>query len=78
MSLVEAIGKCCVKIGEGVGAESEWYHVRVRLRQGYITSPWLFNTYTDVTMKEVYASDGKGNGSESEWRGTDVEEEVKG
>ena len=44
-----------MKIGEGVGAESEWYHVRVRLRQGYITSPWLFNTYTDVTMKEVYA-----------------------
>ena len=34
---------------------SEWFPVRVGLRQGYVMSPWLFNLYTDRVVREVKA-----------------------
>ena len=36
--------KACVRVGNGV---SEWFPVRVGLRQGCVMSPWLFNLYID-------------------------------
>ena len=32
---------------------SEWFPVNVRLRQGYVTSPWLFNVNMDGVVREV-------------------------
>ena len=32
----------CVRMGNDV---SEWFPVNVRLRQGCVMSPWLFNVY---------------------------------
>ena len=29
---------------------SEWFLVNVRLRQGCVKSPWLFNVYMDVVV----------------------------
>ena len=38
----------------GVGNEvSEWFPVRVGLRQGCVMSPWLFNLYIDGVVREV-------------------------
>ena len=34
---------------------SEWFPVRVGLRQGCVMSPWLFNLYIDVVVREVNA-----------------------
>ena len=34
--------KACVGVGNEV---SEWFPVRVGLRQGCVMSPWLFNLY---------------------------------
>ena len=36
--------KACVRVGNEV---SEWFPVRVGLRQGCVMSPWLFNLYID-------------------------------
>ena len=36
--------KACVRVGNEV---SEWFPVRVGLRQGCVMSLWLFNLYTD-------------------------------
>ena len=33
--------------------EDEWFEVGVGLRQGCVTSPWLFNLFRDAVMKEV-------------------------
>ncbi|MEL7520935.1 MAG: reverse transcriptase family protein, partial [Cyanobacteria bacterium J06553_1] len=33
--------------------ESEWFSVKVGLRQGCVMSPWLFNIFMDGVMKEV-------------------------
>ena len=32
---------------------SEWFPVNVRLRQGCVISPWLFNVYIDGVVREV-------------------------
>ena len=42
--------KACVRVGNRV---SEWFPVRVGLRQGYVVSPWLFNLYVDGVVREV-------------------------
>ena len=34
----------CVRVGNDA---SEWFPVNVRLRQGCVMSPWLFNVYMD-------------------------------
>ena len=44
--------KACVRVGNEV---SEWFLVRVGLRQGFVMSPWLFNLYTDGVVREVNA-----------------------
>ena len=38
---------------ESWGKESEWFHVRVDLRQGCVMSPWLFNMYMEGVVKEL-------------------------
>ena len=40
----------CVRVK---GDESEWFRKDSGMRQGCIMSPWLFNLYMDVVMKEV-------------------------
>ena len=42
----------CVRVAQG---ESEWFSVRVGLRQGCVMSPWLFNVYMDGVVREVNA-----------------------
>ena len=32
---------------------SEWFLVNVRLRQGCVMSPWLFNVYMDGAVREA-------------------------
>ena len=54
--LLEAIksfydgSKACVQIDNIM---SEWFDVKVGLRQGCVMSTWLFNLFMDATMKEV-------------------------
>ena len=61
--------KACVRVGNEV---SEWFPVRVGLRQGCVMSPWLFNLYMDAVVREVNARVlGRGlklvDGNENEW-----------
>ena len=42
--------RACVRVGNDV---SESFPVNVRLRQGSVTSPWLFNVYMDGVVREV-------------------------
>ena len=61
--------KACVRVGNEV---SEWFPVRVGLRQGCVMSPWLFNLYIDGVVREVNARVlGRGlklvDGNENEW-----------
>ena len=44
--------KVCVRVWNEV---SEWFPVRVGLRQGCAMSPWLFNLYIDGAVREVNA-----------------------
>ena len=44
--------KACVRVGSEV---SEWFQVKVGLRQGCVMSPWLFNLYIDGVVREVNA-----------------------
>ena len=44
--------KACVRVGNEV---SEWFPMRVGLRQGFVMSPWLFNLYIDGVVREVNA-----------------------
>ena len=62
--------KACVRVGNEV---SEWFPVRVGLRQGCVMSPWLFNLYIDGVVRDVNTRvfgrglklvDGKNNGWE--------------
>ena len=34
---------------------SEWFPLRVGLRQGCVMSPWLFNLYIDGVVRGKYA-----------------------
>ena len=43
--------KACVRVGN---EESEWFPVRVGLRQGCVMSPWLFNLYIDGVVYSIY------------------------
>ena len=61
--------KACVRVGNEV---SEWFPVRVGLRQGCVMSLWLFNLYMDGVVREVNARVlGRGlklvDGNENEW-----------
>ena len=61
--------KACVRVGNEV---SEWFPVRVGLRQGCVMSPWLFNLYIDGVVREVNArAPGRGlklvHGNDNEW-----------
>ena len=61
--------KACVRVGNEV---SEWFPVRVGLRQGCVMSPWLFNMYIDGVVREVNVRVlGRGlklvDGNGSEW-----------
>ena len=42
--------RACVCMGDDV---SEWFPVNVRLRQGCVMSPWLFNVYMDGVVCEM-------------------------
>ena len=42
--------EACVRVCR---QESDWFSVRVGLRQGCVMSPWLFNVYMDGVMREV-------------------------
>ena len=42
--------RACVRVGNDL---SEWFPVNVGLRQGCVMSPWLFNAYMDVVIREV-------------------------
>ena len=44
--------KACVRVGNEL---SDWFEVRVGLRQGCVMSPWLFNLYIDGVVREVNA-----------------------
>ena len=44
--------KACVRVGNEM---SDWFTVRVGLRQGCVMSPWLFNLYIDGVVREVNA-----------------------
>ena len=44
--------RACVRVGNSV---SDWFPVRVGLRQGCVMSPWLFNVYMDGVVREVNA-----------------------
>ncbi len=43
-------GRACVRVGNDV---SNWFPVRVGLRQGCVMSPWLFNIYMDGKYENV-------------------------
>ena len=44
--------KACVRGGNEV---SEWFPMRVGLRQGCAMLPWLFNLYIDGVVREINA-----------------------
>ena len=59
----------CIRVGNEV---SEWFPVRVGLRQGCVMSLWLFNLYIDGVVREVNARVlGRGlklvDGNDNEW-----------
>ena len=62
--------KACVRVGNEV---SEWFPVRVGLRQGCVILPWLFNLYIDGVVREANARvlNSRGlklvDGNDSEW-----------
>ena len=58
-----------VRLGNEV---SDWFPVRVGLRQGCVMSPWLFNLYIDGVVREVNTRVlGRGlklvDGNDNEW-----------
>ena len=42
--------RACVRMGNDV---SEWFPVNVGLRQGCVMSPWLFNVYMVLVVREL-------------------------
>ena len=62
--------KACVRVANKL---SEWFQVKVGLRQGCVMSPWLFNLYIDGVVREVNARVlGRGlklmDGSDNAWQ----------
>ena len=52
--------RACVQVGNVM---SEWFLVNIGLRQGCVTSPWVFNVYMDGVVREVNVRElGKGLG----------------
>ena len=49
---IKADSIVCVRIGNQV---SEWFSVKVEVRQGCVMSPWLLNLYMDGVVREVQA-----------------------
>ena len=52
---IKSFYKCsesCVRVCQ---EESEWFEVKVGVRQGCVMSPWLFNIYMDAVVKEFKA-----------------------
>ena len=43
--------KVCGRLGNDV---SKWFSVNVRVCQGCVKSPWLFNLYMDGIVREVF------------------------
>ena len=69
MKSLYAGSKACVRVGNEV---SEWFPLRVELRQGCVISLWLFNLYIDGVAREVNARLlGRGlklvDGNDNEW-----------
>ena len=52
--------RACVRVNR---RESEWFDVKVGLRQGCVMSPWLFNIYMDGVVREVEVR-ARGKGAE--------------
>ena len=48
--------RACVRVRN---SESDWFDVKVGLRQGCVMSPWLFNMYIDGVMREMTATVGE-------------------
>ena len=48
--------EACVRVCR---KESEWFRVKVGLRQGCVMSPWLFNLFMDGVMREVRETAGE-------------------
>ena len=46
----------CVRVREG---ESECFRIDSSVRQGCIMSPWLFNVYMEIVMKDAKMGMGK-------------------
>ena len=42
--------EACVRICR---ERSDWFGVQVRVNQGCVMSPWLFNIFMDEVMREV-------------------------
>ena len=57
--------RACVRVGNMM---SDWFPVKVGLRQGCVMSPWLFNLYVDGVVREVNA---RVLGRGLEWVGED-------
>ncbi len=47
----------CIKISEET---SEYFEIKVGLRQGCVMSPWLFNIYIDDAMRDMKGKVGEG------------------
>ena len=47
-----AESRACVRVGNML---SEWFPVKMGLRQGCVMSPWLFNLYVDGVVRDVNA-----------------------
>ena len=45
--------EACVRVN---GEVTEWFKVRQGMRQGFPMSPWLFNIYLDMVVKEARGS----------------------
>ena len=61
--------KACFRVGNEV---SDWFPVRVGLRQGCVMSLWLLNLYVDGVVREINACVlGRGlklvDGNDNEW-----------
>ena len=55
LNAIKSFYRCsesCVRVCQ---EESEWFEVKVGLRQGCVMSPWLFNVYMDGVVKEFKA-----------------------